>query len=68
MDNNDSEQGYMSLRIIKAIAKLPPLHHTTELANGNWLMQNTDITEGRRLGRLKQWLFRLQIENDFQTL
>ena len=31
-------------------------------------MQNTDITEGRRLGRLKQWLFRLQIENDFRTL
>ena len=69
LDNNDSEQGHAYVtEIINAIAKLPPLHHTTELANGNWLMQNTDITEGRRLGRLKQWLFRLQIENDFRTL
>lgn len=69
LENNDSEHSHeYVLEIINAIAKLPPLHNTKELADGNWLMQNTDIIEGQRLGRLKQWLFRLQIENDFRTI
>ena len=69
LGNNDSEHSHEHVNeIINAIAKLPPLHYTKELADGNWLMQNTNIREGRRLGRLKQWLFRLQIENDFRTI
>ena len=44
------------------------MHHTIELADGNWLMQNTNVREGRRLGRLKQWLFRIQIENNLQNI
>ena len=69
LENNDNEHSHeYVLEIINAIAKLPPLHNTKELADGNWLMQNTDIREGQRLGRLKQWLFRLQIENDFRTI
>ena len=69
LGNTDSEHGQeYVIEIINAIAKLPPLHHTIELADGNWLMQNTNVREGRRLGRLKQWLFRLQIENDFRNI
>lgn len=69
LKNSEIQQSHEHvIEIINSIAKLPPLHHTKELADGNWLMQNTDIREGQRLGRLKQWLFRLQIENDFRTI
>ena len=34
------------------------------LVDGHWLMQRSGIQEGLRLGRLKNWLHRLQIEQD----
>jgi hypothetical protein len=37
------------------------------LVDGHWLMQRTGIAQGIRLGRLKQWLHRLQIEQDLTT-
>ena len=38
------------------------------LVDGHWVMARTGISEGMRLGRLKQWLHRLQIEEGLSTL
>ena len=34
------------------------------LVDGHWIMARTGTVEGRRLGRLKQWLHRIQIEEE----
>jgi hypothetical protein len=34
------------------------------LVNGHWIMMRTGVEKGVRLGRLKNWLHRLQIEHD----
>ena len=34
------------------------------LVDGHWLMERTALTEGMKLGRLKSWIHRLQIEED----
>ena len=34
------------------------------LVDGHWLMHRTGMQQGMRLGRLKQWIHRLQIEHD----
>ena len=54
--------------IISLIGKLPPLTKTQQLVDGNWLMTSTGIKQGIRLGRLKEWLFRLQIENNWNSI
>lgn len=38
------------------------------LVDGHWLMARTNIGQGMRLGRLKQWLHRRQIEEDVTTI
>lgn len=38
------------------------------LANGNWIMRRTEIQTGPRLGALKSWLHRIQIERNLGTL
>lgn len=38
------------------------------LVDGHWLMARTSIGQGMRLGRLKQWLHRRQIEEDVTTI
>lgn len=38
------------------------------LADGHWLMRKTGVEQGIRLGRLKEWLHRLQIEQDITEL
>ena len=38
------------------------------LANGDWLMKKTGINPGMRLGHLKEWLHRIQIERSFTKL
>ena len=38
------------------------------LANGDWIMQQTGLSKGIRLGRLKSWLHTIQIERDFTKL
>ena len=38
------------------------------LVDGHWLMARTNIGQGMRLGRLKQWLHRLQIEQDVTSV
>ena len=42
--------------------------NTKPLANGDWLMKNTGIKPGMRLGHLKEWLHRIQIERGFTKL
>ena len=34
------------------------------MIDGNWLMKATNIKQGQKLGRLKEWLYRIQIENN----
>ena len=36
----------------------------TSLVDGHWIMARTGIGQGMRLGRLKDWLHRIQIEED----
>ncbi len=38
------------------------------LANGDWLMERTGLPSGKRLGRLKEWMHRIQIERDIGTI
>ncbi len=38
------------------------------LANGNWISEYTGIQPGIRLGRLKDYLHRLQVENNISSL
>ena len=38
------------------------------LAGGEWIMQRTGLEKGKRLGRLKEWLWKLQIERGCETL
>ena len=51
-----------------ALNKLPVLTHHQQLVDGNWIMSNTGLTRGEKLGRLKEWLFRLQVEYDLQNI
>lgn len=38
------------------------------LADGNWIMNQTGLTKGIRLGRLKSWLHTIQIERDLTDI
>lgn len=38
------------------------------LVNGEWIMQRTGLGPGIKLGRLKDWLFRIQIERGYESL
>ena len=51
-----------------ALHQLPILTHHKQLVDGNWIMSNTGLTQGEKLGRLKEWLFRLQIEYGLQNV
>jgi tRNA nucleotidyltransferase/poly(A) polymerase len=42
--------------------------NTKPLANGDWLMKKTGINPGMRLGHLKEWLHRIQIERSVTEL
>lgn len=68
IDFNDGKEDSYFVDLIESIQKLKPLHHNKELADGNWIMNTTNIKQGQRLGRLKEWLFRLQIEKDLEDL
>ena len=54
--------------IKKSLQKLAPLSVRNQIVDGNWIMANTKIKQGRKLGRLKEWLYRIQIENDLATI
>lgn len=38
------------------------------LVNGDWIMKRTGLSPGIKLGRLKDWLFRIQIERGYDNL
>lgn len=38
------------------------------IVDGNWIMQRTGLSPGIKLGRLKDWLFRIQIERGYDNL
>ena len=53
---------------IDEIQKLKPLKKDHQIIDGHWLMAATNLPKGERLGRLKEWLYRLQIEHDLSTI
>ena len=60
---NDTDVNYFD-QIISLLEKLPENKHDKQLIDGNWLMRETKLGQGQKLGRLKEWLFRIQIENN----
>jgi len=44
-----------------------PFSHKDALANGDWLMERTGLPSGKKLGRLKEWMHRIQIERDLSS-
>ena len=47
------------------------LQYPTEincLVDGVWIMERTGLEPGLKLGRLKDWLFRIQIERGYENL
>ncbi|MDE0708641.1 MAG: CCA tRNA nucleotidyltransferase [Candidatus Poseidoniales archaeon] len=52
----------------EALAVLAPLKAGNQpLVDGHLLATTSELPFGRRLGRLKEWLFRIQIEQDLAT-
>ena len=50
---------------------LRSLHYPTDvkcLIDGEWIMERTGLKPGIKLGRLKDWLFRIQIERGYREL
>ena len=63
----DLEEEIFSL--VEELDELPPLRAgRLPLVNGTFLMEKTSIVKGEKLGRLKEWLHRLQIERDISNL
>ncbi len=55
--------------LISELTELPPLRAgRLPLVNGIWLMEKTGLPKGEKLGRLKEWLHKLQIERDLIDL
>ena len=55
-------------QIVSLIVDLPTNKIQSQLIDGNWLMKTTNIGQGQKLGRLKEWLYRIQIENDLSDI
>jgi hypothetical protein len=55
-------------QLINKSSELPPLTFSGKsILDGNQLMNLTAITRGPKLGNLKSWLHRIQIERDIQS-
>lgn len=48
------------------LKSIPP--NTPPLASGDWIMQATGLQPGEKLGRLKNWLHRIQLERNITHL
>ncbi|MEE2748084.1 MAG: CCA tRNA nucleotidyltransferase [Candidatus Thermoplasmatota archaeon] len=59
-----------SANIVRSnLDSLPPLKAGNEpLVDGHLLATASELPAGRRLGRLKEWLFRIQIEQDLESI
>ncbi|MDP6742344.1 MAG: hypothetical protein QF544_04690 [Candidatus Thalassarchaeaceae archaeon] len=55
--------------VITLLASLPAnVAGDAPLADGHWIAEMTGLSKGIKLGRLKEWLHRIQIEEDLPTL
>ena len=59
----DIDHNYFD-EILSLLADLPKNKHEKQIIDGNWLMRETNLGQGQKLGRLKEWLFRIQVENN----
>jgi hypothetical protein len=68
--NNKQDYSIKDLEnILQALRGLDKLNTDIEpLADGNWIMNQTGLTKGIRLGRLKSWLHTIQIERDLTSI
>jgi hypothetical protein len=68
--NNKQDYSIKDLEnILQALRGLDKLDTDIEpLADGNWIMNQTGLTKGIRLGRLKSWLHTIQIERDLTSI
>jgi len=41
---------------------------TSPLVDGKWIMERTCLQKGQRLGRLKEWLWRIQVEKSLTSV
>ena len=61
----DVLQPDLTTEVRRALTALPPLKAgSNPLIDGHVLATTTELPAGRRLGRLKEWLYRIQIEQD----
>ena len=51
-------------KLLSLLVDLPQNKFDYQLIDGYWLMKATNIEQGQKLGRLKEWLYRIQIENN----
>jgi hypothetical protein len=68
LTNTDGIDYLQVIAIIDEIQKLKPLKKDRQIIDGHWLMAATNLPKGERLGRLKEWMYRLQIEHDLSTI
>jgi hypothetical protein len=68
--NNKQDYSIKDLEnILQTLRGLEKLNTDLEpLADGNWIMNQTGLTKGIRLGRLKSWLHTIQIERDLTSI
>lgn len=66
LSEETADQAYHLLELLEELSELKAGH--SPLVDGHWLMQRTSLGKGRALGRLKDWLYRLQIERDLDSL
>ena len=64
---NDLTPDYFD-ELYSLIVNLPQNKFDQQLIDGNWLMKATNIKQGQKLGRLKEWLYRIQIENNLTKI
>ncbi|MBT4059841.1 MAG: hypothetical protein HOE69_06005 [Euryarchaeota archaeon] len=56
-------------QVASALENLAPnIAGNAPLADGNWIVEQTGLTPGIKLGRLKSWLHRIQVVNDISSL
>ena len=67
--NGTSNEGVEEVHtLLEQLEQLPQLRSGhAPIVDGHWIMQRTGLGKGRALGKLKDWLHRLQIERDLAS-
>ncbi len=66
-----AEEGWLSpahLAFESRVRSLLAMRDVQPLVDGAWIMARTGLEKGVKLGRLKEWLWKLQIERGATTL